>query len=169
MIKQSINSTINLILIKKMKYVLSYIALTILMTNMITSLQLRNRWYPDILGTGERLNSSGNKYYAVMQDDGNFVVYSSASINGKGKDNPTWNTNTYGQGQAPYRVIMQKDGNLVLYDKTNAALWNSQTSGKGTGPYSLIMQNDGNLVIYDTSRQPIWASNTMNNLKRRKY
>ena len=130
------------------------------MTNMVTSLQLRNRWAPDILGTGERLNSSQNKFYAVMQDDGNFVVYSSASINGKGKDNPTWASNTNGQGQAPYRVIMQNDGNLVLYDKSNASLWASGSNGKGTGPYKLVMQDDGNLVVYDSKNQPIWATMT---------
>ncbi len=151
-----------------MKYVLSYVALAIMMTNMVTSLNLRSQWIPDILGTGERLDSSQNKYYAVMQNDGNFVVYSRASINNQGRDNSIWASNTDRQGNAPYRVIMQNDGNLVLYDSTNTALWNSRTNQKGTWPYKLIMQDDGNLVVYDKTGAAIWASGTNNKLKRRR-
>ena len=168
MLKEIINSTININIIKKMKYVLSYVALAIMITNMVTSLNLRSQWIPDIIGMGERLDSSQNKYYAVMQNDGNFVVYSRSSINGKGNDNAIWASNTNGQGRAPYRVIMQNDGNLVLYDSTNNPMWNSSTNGKGTWPYKLIMQDDGNLVVYDTTRAVIWASGTNNKLKRRR-
>ncbi len=143
-----------------MKCMISYFALALIMTTTVLSLNLRSQWVPDTLGMDEKLDSSNKKYFAKMQHDGNFVVYSSKSSNGKGNDNAIWASNTNGRGQAPYRTVMQNDGNLVLYDKSNAALWASGSNGKGTGPYKLVMQDDGNLVVYDSKNQPIWATMT---------
>ena len=61
---------------------------------------------------------------AVMQEDGNFVLYDKNNY-------PYWATETYGKGAAPYRMTMQKDRNLVLYSNYNnriAALWTSNTN-----------------------------------------
>jgi hypothetical protein len=55
---------------------------------------------------------------AVMQTDGNFVVYSPASV-------ALWNSGTEGNGGA--FLAMQSDGNLVVYSPANAPLWNSGT------------------------------------------
>jgi hypothetical protein len=112
------------------------------------------------LTQGQSLESKNKKYFAKMQDDGNFVVYSSSSQNGRGKDHPTWASNTNGSGTGPYRVDMQEDGNLVLYDSKNSALWASGTNGRGNGPYKTIMQDDGNLVLYDSEEKAQWASGT---------
>ena len=95
-----------------------------------------------------------------MQDDGNFVVYSSKSFNNKGKDFPIWNSQTVNKGAAPRRLTMQTDGNLVVYDKNNSPLWNSGTAGKGTGPFKVIMQDDGNLVVYEANGKYTWATGT---------
>ena len=87
------------------------------------------------LKQGEKLQSPNGKYFVVMQDDGNFVLYSSKTSNNKGKDNPIWNSNTMKKGKAPYKATMQADGNLVVYDSANVPTWNSGTNGKGKGPY----------------------------------
>lgn len=60
-------------------------------------------------------NNSGA--YAVLQNDGNFVVYNSAA-------RPLWNTFTYTQGASV--IKMQSDGNLVTYrNSDNGFTWNS--------------------------------------------
>ena len=111
-------------------------------------------------------------YQAIMQSDGNFVVYED--------DTPIWNTNTVGGADAPYRLAMQPDGNLVVYGSSKAdvslsgfgvcsagtpciAVWSTGPRGgrsAGTGPYTLRMQDDGNLVMYDSTGLPLWSSGT---------
>lgn len=55
--------------------------------------------------------------YAVMQPDGNFVVYSPTGV-------PAWSTGT--AGTKANRFVVQNDGNLVLYSST-LAQWSSRT------------------------------------------
>jgi hypothetical protein len=108
------------------------------------------------LKQGEFL-SSGNGYYAVMQFDGNFVLY--VTMDWKPK-NALWSSKTNNKGVPPRRVVMQDDGNLVVYDVYNTALWNSGTYHKGTKPHRLVMQKDGNLVLYDGKNKATWATGT---------
>jgi hypothetical protein len=54
---------------------------------------------------------------AVMQDDGNFVVYDLE----QNPPAPLWATHTDGNGGAYLSV--QDDGNLVVYSASNAVLW----------------------------------------------
>jgi len=98
---------------------------------------------------GEELRSADGRYRAVMQQDGNFVVYGGSAL---------WASNTVGHNG--HWVVMQGDHNLVVYDKHNKALWSSQTDGRGHGNSRLVVQNDGNLVIYDGHNKALWASNT---------
>lgn len=57
---------------------------------------------------------------AVMQDDGNFVVYDDAQ-------HPLWWTGTSGNSGA--FIILQDDGNLVVYASDGlTSLWQSSTS-----------------------------------------
>jgi hypothetical protein len=67
------------------------------------------------LARGEQIVSSNGLYRAVMQHDGNFVVYN--------EDKAIWASKTYGKGD---RVVLQYDGNLVVYDGTRAT-WSSGT------------------------------------------
>jgi GH25 family lysozyme M1 (1,4-beta-N-acetylmuramidase) len=60
-------------------------------------------------------------YFAVMQGDGNFVLYDTKSA-------ALWSTGTSGHDGA--RFAAQTDGNLVVYATTNAALWASNTAGQ---------------------------------------
>lgn len=114
------------------------------------------------LGDGQTLNAgqyleSGNGYYAVMQQDGNFVLYQTLHWIPK---NALWASNTCMKGVQPRRVIMQNDGSLVVYDVYNTPTWASNTFQKGAKPHRLVMQPDRNLVIYDGSGKATWASNT---------
>jgi hypothetical protein len=105
---------------------------------------------PGVLKAGSTLTANqylrSGIFRAVMQADGNFVVYR----DGVGA---VWSTRT--QGHPGARIVMQTDGNLVVYGKDNKALWNSRTQGK-PGCY-LAMQSDGNLVIYQPVNKAVWS------------
>lgn len=104
------------------------------------------------LGIGQRLTSSDRRFEAVLQPDGNFVVYFVR------RRRPLWATNTV--GILPSSLEMQGgDGNLVLYDSTGLAKWASNTTSN-PGSYA-IMQNDGNLVVYSPAHRALWASNSV--------
>jgi hypothetical protein len=104
-----------------------------------------------ILTENHKLVSHNGKFEAVMQVDGNFVIYAA-------NRQPLWATGTNGVGLRPYRLAMQADGNLVVYGSSGAT-WASGLRG-GTSPYTLILRNDGNLVVEDSSHRPIWESGT---------
>jgi len=106
---------------------------------------------PYAIGEGENITSPNGRFRAVVQSDGNFVLYKDGS-------HPIWASNTNGKGRGPYRVEAQNDGNLVLYDGTGAATWASGTNGKASD-VKLVVQDDGNLVLYQGS-SPLWASGT---------
>jgi hypothetical protein len=86
------------------------------------------------LGVGGTLRSLDGRYSAVLQGDGNFVVY--------GPNGAVWATNTSGTGAT--LLLMQTDGNLVLYAGSQP-VWYSGTSGSGSD--TLALQNDGSLVV----------------------
>ena len=100
---------------------------------------------------------SGNGYSAVMQKDGNFVLYSSGHWVSK---NALWSSQTCGKGIGPFCLSMQKDGNLVIYDRNGTPTWASNTCNKGAYGHWLVMQKDGNLVLYDGKHKCTWASGT---------
>ena len=102
------------------------------------------------LNQDQQLVSNNGNYKAVMQGDGNFVIYRATT--------PIWATRTNGRGTPPYKLAMQTDGNLVVLT-TSSAIWSTGARG-GAAPFTLIMQDDGNLVVYDNSNRAIWASNT---------
>ena len=94
----------------------------------------------------DRLVSTDGRFTAIMQNDGNFVVYQA----GVGA---IWASGTNGNWGA--RLVMQGDGNLVIYRTNGTAAWATMTFGSG---HVLVMQNDGNLVMYGAGAR--WASNT---------
>ena len=63
----------------------------------------------------------GRGGYAVMQSDGNFVIYNWA-------DQPVFDTNTDGSGAT--RIVQQSDGNLVVYRSDNVPVWYSDRAGE---------------------------------------
>jgi hypothetical protein len=101
----------------------------------------------------QKLVSNNGKFEAVMQSDGNFVIYQYTTSR-----QPIWATGTNGRGVPPYRLAVQADSNLVVYGASGPT-WASGIRG-GTAPFTLIMQDDGNLVVYDNSQRAVWASGT---------
>jgi len=99
----------------------------------------------------QEIRSPNGRYKAVMQGDGNFVLY-------ENETRAVWASNTNGRGAI--RCEMQNDGNLVLYDSGSRPVWASNTCGKGRAPFRLEMQNDRNLVVYDSFNSPTWATGT---------
>jgi hypothetical protein len=142
----------------------------ICLASVVLNLTTKSRAFEkDTLAQDQRLYSPNNKYFAVMQSDGNFVLYSNGQNNGRGSDHPTWASGTNGRGNGPFKVVMQTDGNLVLYDSRGQPTWASNTNGRGTQPFKLVMQDDANLVLYDKNGTPTWASNTYGKSKKRKF
>lgn len=111
----------------------------------------------EVLNVNEFLLSAGGAYSAIMQKDGNFVIYEGSP---QTSATPIWATGTQRQ-VGTYFAAMQNDGNFVLYNgspvQQGSPYWASQTQSS-TGAYFLIMQDDGNLVIY--AGRPTWASGT---------
>lgn len=106
------------------------------------------------LTTGQVVYSPDNLYYAIMQTDGNFVIYRTGGA-------ATWSTNTAGRGAV--RAEMQNDGNFVLYTANNAAVWASNTSGHPNSFLTVQSTNSagqpwGGLILWQEG--PVWASNT---------
>lgn len=100
------------------------------------------------LKAGQSLLSVGGRFHAVMQTDGNLVVYTSAN-------RPVWASGTHSPGAG---LTLQRDGNLVVYAANRRALWWTGTvPGAGN---RLVMQSDGNLVLYSVGGVALWASRT---------
>jgi hypothetical protein len=115
---------------------------------------------------GQALTSPNRIYQAVMQTDGNFVVYhGTTALWATGTTGPTSNGSPNG---SPYEMVLAPDGDLehLAYGQTCPtytpciANWSSNSKGKGTPPYKLTMQDDGNLVVYDSTNTPTWATGT---------
>jgi hypothetical protein len=99
-----------------------------------------------VLNVGETMVSANGQYYAVLQGDGNFVVY--------GPHGPLWATRTAGATM----LVVQPDGNIVLYAGAPGSyrpVWATGTTS--LSPVFLVMQDDGNLVAYNAV-QPLWSS-----------
>ncbi|MDF7774717.1 phosphatidylinositol-specific phospholipase C domain-containing protein [Sphingomonas sp. AOB5] len=106
----------------------------------------------DSLGTeeelkpGERLVSQNNAFEAVMQKDGNFVVYRDVDRC------PMASTSTH--GEASTRAVLQYDGNFVIYAGTKPL---SHTDTANNRAKRLTLQGDGNLVLYDGAGKAVWS------------
>ena len=102
----------------------------------------------DFLTTDQQLNSQDSNLQAILQNDGNFVIYHSNTA--------IWASNTC--GQHVYRLLLQNDGNLVLYGLNRKPIWASNTRGVNN---RLVLQNDGNLVLYSKNNDALWSSGSL--------
>jgi hypothetical protein len=126
----------------------------------------------EALTAGQELMSLDldRNYYAVMQDDGNLVIY--ALGNGKTPEErrktqkQTWSSGTGGRTRGAYSAVMQADGNLVIYAPNKSVVWSSSSgANKPSGNYYVRLGATGQLLIsmgLDTSRSyiPLWTSGT---------
>ena len=62
---------------------------------------------------------TGSTNFAIMQDDANLVVYTSASV-------AVWSSGTGGRG-CGYYLAVQTDGNVVIYTTGGTAIWDTGT------------------------------------------
>lgn len=111
-------------------------------------MQLNSTLTTGVIYRGQQLYSPNGKYRAILQPDGNFVLYS--------PNRALWSSATCGK---PVKSLaMQSDGNLVLYTENSQALWHSHTWTRGVS--RLTMQDDGNLVVYNSSNVATWNTRT---------
>jgi hypothetical protein len=102
-----------------------------------------------LLKVGEYLVSPGKTAFAILQGDGNFVVYRGSSpSDNKGV---IWNTATFGRGTAGpslfYEVGIGQEGTLGVY-ANRAQIWSSNSGGKPGGNYFVFLDDDGTLGVY---------------------
>lgn len=99
------SSTKKIILLKKM---LAYTLLFIIGCSIGISARL---YASDTLSNGgtlyqeDFLRSTNEAYYAIMQRDGNFVIYISTDFS---PVNAQWSSNSTEKGQPSYRLVLQK-------------------------------------------------------------
>lgn len=100
----------------------------------------------------DTLTSANGAYTAIMQSDGNFVIYNNST------GAPTWATGSNGTNRS---IILQSDGNLVIY-AAGAAVWASGSAEQPTGSFFLKLEDSGSLVLYKgTPASPegtLWSS-----------
>jgi hypothetical protein len=113
-----------------------------------------------VLNEGQQLTAG--PYTAVLQGDGNFVLYNGATT----ANNAMWSTGT-NNTRGVLQLVLQHDGNLVLYTPGRAsAPWSTGTFGKGATSPHLELQGDGNLVLYKSAGaspgSAIWATGLSN-------
>jgi hypothetical protein len=118
------------------------------------------------LSVGDYLVSDNGEFFAVMQNDGNFVLYRGSGPS----DNQgyIWSISHTSLPTGQYFAIMQSDGNFVVYHGSDPAhqgapIWATNTSGQSF--VYAIMQSDGNFVLYRGSGPGdiqgfVWATNT---------
>lgn len=98
-----------------------------------------------VIGVGQKIYSENGRYFIVVQEDGNFVMYRNDMA-------VRFATYKYGSGNFAW---MQNDGNFVHYTSTTQPLWHTHTFNN-PGAF-LAVQNDGNLVVYSSIGQGLWS------------
>lgn len=107
--------------------------------------------YMGVLHQGQKLVSPNGMFEAVLQRDGNFVVYRVRRFTKKA----IWATGT-AKATAAAIVSLNRDGSVTLYGARSQEVW---TNGSASFyPTFLAMQDDGNLVLYTSENVPLWAS-----------
>lgn len=106
------------------------------------------------LNVGDYL-TNGN-YKAIMQSDGNFVVYEYYWQNGQKKNRAKWCSSTALQGAyRNYHIDVQEDENLVIYatpsnyTSREKAIWCTGTDNRNNkGAHTLKLESNGTLSLY---------------------
>eukprot|EP01084_Bolivina_argentea_P166643 289282_1 len=114
--------------------------------------------------TGEGLRSSDKRFGAVMQSDGNFVVYKLDANSGRIVQH-LWSTTInahvrLSNGYEGRYMIYQGDNNFCMYDQNNVWKWctMAHTSGQNIPTGKVIMQSDSNLCVYNGYNRFMWGT-----------
>lgn len=109
---------------------------------------------------GDYMVSSNGIFFAVLQPDGNFVVYPGTGPSDL-QGGPVWASGYHDKpAGTSFSLNMQPDGNLVMYiNPGNVPVWATGTAGNN---YAL-MQQDGEFVLYAGAPGQgggrVWGSN----------
>eukprot|EP01022_Parablepharisma_sp_SALTPOND_P016837 TRINITY_DN2565_c0_g1_i1.p1 TRINITY_DN2565_c0_g1~~TRINITY_DN2565_c0_g1_i1.p1 ORF type:complete len:265 (-),score=13.20 TRINITY_DN2565_c0_g1_i1:229-1023(-) len=104
----------------------------------------------ETLSQGYCLVSPNGNCRAVMQHDGNFVVY-------QGPATVVWSSGTKYYGWGPYRLVMTSYGRPTIYDSEDRDLWNTG-SAKTTGGIWLFLEDTCELVLTNNWPSVTWTS-----------
>jgi hypothetical protein len=119
----------------------------------------------EYLATHDYIQSSNRCFFAIMQDDGNFVVYRGWDPDNRGKD--LWATHTNGAPPGRYKAILRDDACFEVCIEDGIRLWSSNTTTQSPN-YHAILQDDGNFVVYTGTPQKrgekVWATNAYDRL-----
>eukprot|EP00457_Paulinella_chromatophora_P001243 gb/GEZN01001245.1/.p1 GENE.gb/GEZN01001245.1/~~gb/GEZN01001245.1/.p1 ORF type:complete len:904 (-),score=106.31 gb/GEZN01001245.1/:424-3135(-) len=134
------------------------------------SLVVPNKLVTEQLACGSELKqeweliSPNRNFYAVLERDGNFVLYMQdrskrrvwASLSNA--SGATVDKVAISASNGPFRLSMQMDNNLVVYDSRDRAVWSSGTVNQGTSGAFLVLNNKGCLQLLDGAGQTLWSS-----------
>lgn len=117
----------------------------------------------ETLNAGQFLRSKNGLFHALMQEDGNFVVYRGDLFKTKGpgyERTALWSTGPGPAERAPYHIAMQTDGNVCIYAGDGGATWVCKDAYERRGESGaesrvLALEDSGKLDI-----SGIWNSNT---------
>lgn len=93
------------------------------------------------LKQGEHLKSKNGFFSAIMQDDGNFVLY-------KGNikpENSLWSSKSNGKGNEPYIFTLTEKGNLHVIDGNKNKIYSNDNKSNCCSCY-LAIKNDGDIM-----------------------
>lgn len=113
------------------------------------------------LTTNQYLISANKKFFVLMQNNGNFVIYKgSGPADNQGM---VWASNTNRQ-TGDYFSAMQADGNFVIYNGTGPAdnrgvVWAYNTVS--TDAQRLVLLDNGRLVALDSLGQIVWSTDNL--------
>lgn len=145
-------------------FLISFLLLSLHLTFIAGQNQTTNVLYVNQkLQEGQYLLSNNSLYTALLQTDGNFVIYYLYS--NYGTTYSLWSTNTYNQNNGVHVLQFTMSALLQLVDASNTIIYTFNTV-IGVGSVYLTMQDDGNLVVYQSDVQSgsqptvLWASGT---------
>ncbi len=131
-------------------------------------------WGRGRYGMGSDLFSPNTKYRALLQPDGNFVVYDINKGNPINEWAAVWASGTYLKryrlrsrnkdyevGLTKPTLVVQDDGNVVIYSRDGTPVWAIGT----TGDIRLGLDNDGVLFAFRNNdpNDTVWSSIGGNN------
>jgi len=108
--------------------------------------------HADYLTVGQGLNEgqylSSGTFAALLQTDGNFVLYNNG--------HPLWASGT-NNAAGQLRLVLQDDSNLVLYTPSNQPVWSTATYDS-VKLAKLALGFDGSLQLFSAGA-PLWSAN----------
>ncbi|CAF1419447.1 unnamed protein product [Adineta ricciae] len=154
-----------------------YESVTILITNTSTNLlgkeSLLRTEMPEIAGDtlpldtileeNHGLLSKNRKYWLLMQNDGNLVIYTNVYLKG------VTSIYNFGYGPStrlnPYFLAIMPDGFLVVSDTDKHIYWAwPETLTTKEIPAKMVIQDDGTLCLYSENGVAMWTLNFLRNI-----